>query len=107
MDEPTRQRACLLFAAMAHPARIRIVELLFEGEKPVGEVAKALGISQSSASQHLAQLARAGLITYEARGKSHAYRVRGPRIEKIVSLIAEFCQVHGLFGSEFLALDQS
>ena len=98
MSQATRERAWLLFLALSNPTRIRIVELLFDGERTVGDVAEEIGIGQSGASQHLALLARAGALTCSARGTSRVYRVRGPRIEKMVGLIQEFCEVHGLFG---------
>jgi len=69
------------------------------GEKSVGDIAASVGIGQSGASQHLALLARAGVVVAEARGTSRIYRVRGPRIGRIVSLIEEFCHVHHLYGS--------
>jgi len=99
MDEPTRERAAALFASVAHPVRLRIVELLIERERTVGEIALETGIGQSGASQHLAILARAGVLVAEPRGTSRFYRVRGPRVEKILGLIGEFCRVHQLYGA--------
>jgi DNA-binding transcriptional ArsR family regulator len=99
MDAETHARAAELFSALSNPVRLRITEFLCEGERTVGEVAAHMGIGQSGASQHLAQLARAGVVVAEARGTSRYYRVRGPRIPKILGLIEEFCHVHRLFGS--------
>jgi len=100
MNPETRERAADLFAALSHPVRLRIVEYVCDGEKTVGEIALAMGIGQSGASQHLAILARAGVLVSEARGTSRYYRVRGPRIAKILTLIEEFCHVHSLYGRE-------
>ena len=99
MDSLTRETASNLFSALAHPTRIRIVELLMPGERTVNEIAESLGIGQSGASQHLSHLARAGVLVVEQRGASRYYRIRGPRIVRILGLIEEFCQVHRL-GSE-------
>ncbi len=98
MDEPTRWRASALFASLGHPTRISIVELLHDKEMSVGDIASALGIAQSSASQHLAALLRTGVLTVIPRGTSRRYHVRGPRIAKILELIREFCDVQGLKG---------
>ena len=98
MSPATRHRASLLFAALSHPVRLQIVERLADEEMTVGEVAEAMGIGQSGASQHLSQLARAGVLKQTRKGTQRLYRIRGPRIAKILNLIAEFCKVHGLYG---------
>jgi DNA-binding transcriptional ArsR family regulator len=100
MDDVTRLRAAQLFDALSHPIRIRIVELLYKGERTVGDIAAEMKIGQSGASQHLAILARAGVLVAGPRGATRTYRVRGPRIERIMELIEEFCHVHGLYGDE-------
>ena len=94
----TRQRAGQLFAALAHPTRLRIVQLLDQGEKTVNDIAAALGLSQSGTSQHLAILTRAGVLVAEPQGAARLYRVRGPRIARILALIEEFCEAHELYG---------
>ena len=99
MQPPVRERASQLFAALSHPTRLRIVELLRDTEMTVNEVAAAVNMGQSGTSQHLAILARAGILTVEPRGASRRYFVRGPRIARILDLIEEFCTVHELFGN--------
>jgi ArsR family transcriptional regulator len=98
MSQDTVERVCLLFSAMSNPVRVRIVELLTRGERTVGDIAEELGIGQSGASQHLAVLSRAGILTSATRGASRLYRVRGPRIGGVLDLIRQFCDVHGLRG---------
>ncbi|MBA2755056.1 MAG: winged helix-turn-helix transcriptional regulator [Chloroflexia bacterium] len=49
--------------ALADPTRLRIVDLLGSGEQYAQEIVGQLGIAQSAASRHLAQLERAGLVT--------------------------------------------
>lgn len=75
-----------------------MVELLLEGEMSVGDIASALDLAQSSASQHLAALLRAGVLDVTPRGTSRMYHLRGPRIARILELIREFCEVQGLRG---------
>jgi DNA-binding transcriptional ArsR family regulator len=100
MERRVRERAAVLFSALSHPARLRITELLTAGERTVGEIASSLDLPQSGTSQHLAVLTRAGVLVVEPRGTSRLYRVRGPRIARILALIEEFCAVHSLYGSE-------
>lgn len=98
MEEPLRARACHLFAALSNPKRLEIVECLLDGERSVGEIAALTGMGQSGASQHLAHLARAGVLVSTAQGTTRLYRVRGPRVGQILTIIGEFCRVHGLYG---------
>ena len=49
-----------LFRALAHPARIRVLEVLAEGERSVGEMQPLVGIEASHLSQQLGVLRRAG-----------------------------------------------
>lgn len=102
MSEATCERSCLLFLALSNPTRLRIVELLLGGGRTVGDIAREVGIGQSGASQHLALLARAGVLRSSAKATSRTYEVRGPRIERILELIQQFCEVHGLQGDGVL-----
>ncbi len=99
MNSLIRDRASQIFAALSHPTRLRIIELLSTGQKTVNEVAADLHLGQSGTSQHLAVLTRAGLLTVEPHGVSRYYRLRGPRIPRVLNLITEFCEVHELYGN--------
>jgi len=98
VDNLTRDRASQLFSALSHPTRLRIVELLGPGPRSVNDISESLQVSQSGISQHLAVLTRAGVLAVEPMGAVRMYRVRGPRIVKILTLIEEFCTVHQLYG---------
>ena len=105
MNGAIRERAAVIFAALSHPTRLRILELLLGGERTVNEVAASLGLQQSLASQHLAVLTRAGILTFTPRGSARAYRVRGPRIALILELIEAFCNMHHLRGEDDVIID--
>jgi ArsR family transcriptional regulator len=101
MNDPTRARASQLFRALAHPVRLRIVELLCAAEQggiSVNDICATLELGQSATSQNLALLTQAGVLVAEQKGTSRLYRVRGPRIGRILVLIEEFCHVHSLYG---------
>jgi DNA-binding transcriptional ArsR family regulator len=83
-----------VFAALGNATRLRIVDLLIERECTVNEVAQRLGIQQPNASLNLATLHRAGILKVTAKGAHRCYAVRGPRIERILSLASEFRDVH-------------
>lgn len=63
------------FAAVAEPTRREILDLLRDGERPVGELVDRLGMSQPAVSKHLRVLREAGLVEMEARGRARIYRL--------------------------------
>ena len=98
MEESTRVRSAALFASLGHPTRIAIVELLADQKLSVNEISEALGLGQSSTSQHLAALLRSGVLAVTPQATKRLYRTRGPRIGRVLALISEFCEVQGLKG---------
>jgi DNA-binding transcriptional ArsR family regulator len=94
MDEDTLSFAVQLFSSLAHPTRLRIVELLTESPRTVNEVAQCLGILQPNASQHLAVLNRCGVVKVTPDGVARLYALRGPRIPRVLVLVNEFRHVH-------------
>lgn len=67
--------------ALAHPARIAIIQLLQEwGEAPCGRIVEALPLSQATVSQHLSCLAKAGLLLQRQCGKRFCYSIDCDRV---------------------------
>jgi len=64
-----------LFRAFADPTRLRILNLLLDGELCVCDLCDVLGVLQPSISRHLAYLDRAGLVTVRQEGKWKYYAV--------------------------------
>ena len=64
-----------LFRVLGHPARVRILELLRDGELAVGALQAELGLDSGGTSQHLAALRRIGLVVSRREGTSVYYRV--------------------------------
>ena len=69
-----------LFRVLGHPARVRILELLREGERSVGALQAELGLDSGGTSQHLAALRRIGLVESRRDGTSVYYRVDDERV---------------------------
>ena len=65
-----------LLQTLADPTRRRIVELLLEGEQPVGDIVARAGIHQSGVSRHLGILQDAGFVTKRADGQRRLYSLR-------------------------------
>ena len=63
------------FRAIAEPMRIRLLDLLREGEQTVNELALSLGATQQNVSKHLAVLAEAGIVARRKDGTRVHYRV--------------------------------
>jgi ArsR family transcriptional regulator len=64
-----------LFRTLGHPARVRILELLRDGERSVGALQAELGLDSGGTSQQLAALRRIGLVESRREGTSVLYRV--------------------------------
>ncbi|BDI34086.1 hypothetical protein CCAX7_61370 [Capsulimonas corticalis] len=94
MSDGTLEFAVELFSSFSNPTRLKIVELLTERERTVGEIAHDLGLLQPNVSQHLTILSRAGVVKSTRDGASHCYSLRGPRIAQILKLVNEFQEVH-------------
>lgn len=69
-----------LFRVLGHPARVRIVELLRDGEKSVGALQAELGLESGATSQHLAALRRVGLVESRREGTSVFYRASDEKV---------------------------
>lgn len=79
-----------LFKALAHPARIRALEVLSEGERSVGELQPLVGIESSHLSQQLGVLRRAGLVTTRKEGSSVYYAIRDPLVGELLLVAKRF-----------------
>jgi ArsR family transcriptional regulator len=64
-----------VFKALGHPARLRMVDALGEGELCVCDLVKIAGLQWSTVSRHLAILKDAGVVDDERRGKQIFYRL--------------------------------
>ena len=73
--------------ALADPTRLRMLDLLLEGELYAQEIVARLGLAQSAVSRHLGQLERAGLVTVEARRGSKYYAVNPAQFDSVASAL--------------------
>jgi ArsR family transcriptional regulator len=74
------------FRVLGHPARVRILELLRDGERSVGELQTELHLDSSGTSQHLGVLRRLGVLESRKEGTSVFYRVRDPRTFQLLEV---------------------
>jgi ArsR family transcriptional regulator, arsenate/arsenite/antimonite-responsive transcriptional repressor len=77
-----------LFAALANPARVRIVNLLARSEGAVClcNLIEPLGLAQATVSQHLKKLVDTGLVLREERGKWSYFSIDSEAFERVAAL---------------------
>lgn len=86
---PVHKAKAEFFRILGHPARVRALELLRDGERSVGDLQRELGLDSSGASQHLGVLRRHGILDTRREGTSVYYRVRDPRIFQLLVVARE------------------
>jgi DNA-binding transcriptional ArsR family regulator len=98
------------FRALAHPVRIRLLQVLREGEQTVGALQAELDLDSSTASQQLAALRKQGLVESRRDGTSVYYRVKDLRTLELLELAKQIISANlaegqalldGLAGEEF------
>ncbi len=72
-----------IFDALADPTRRRILELLRDRERPVGELVANLGMSQPAVSRHLRLLREAGLVAATVDAQRRLYRLRPQSLREL------------------------
>ena len=67
------------FKLLGHPARVRILELLRDGERTVGDLQAELDLDSGGTSQHLTAMRKQGILDNRRAGTNVYYSVRDPR----------------------------
>lgn len=86
MTTPLHQLKAEFFKTLSHPVRIRVLELLSERERSVGEMLPFLGIEASHLSQQLAVLRRAGLVATRREGSTVYYSLTTPHLSELLAV---------------------
>jgi DNA-binding transcriptional ArsR family regulator len=76
--------------ALAEPNRLRIVELLRDRPRPVGEIAKRLRLRQPQVSKHLRVLSDAGLVDVRPVAQQRIYRLRSEPFNELDTWLETF-----------------
>jgi len=102
--QPISEIKAELFKALAHPARIRVLELLVEGERTVSEMQPLVGLESSHLSQQLAVLRRARLVTTRKEGPAVVYAIKDPTLVDLLA-VAKRLLINSLAETEDLLAD--
>ena len=103
MARPVYQVKAEFFKTLGHPARIRILEVLREGDHTVGELVPKVGIESSHLSHQLAVLRRNQIVQTRKVGSTVVYSVVDPRIFQLLEVAKQIITGSLLASQEILA----
>jgi DNA-binding transcriptional ArsR family regulator len=86
MTTPLHQLKAEFFKTLGHPMRIRVLEMLSEQERSVGEMLLELGVEASNLSQQLAVLRRSGLVAARREGSTVLYSLTNPQVAELLAV---------------------
>lgn len=89
----TLEYSAEVLKAISQPTRLRIIELLRDGEHCVCEIFPAIGHEQSNTSRHLQTMLKSGILNQRKDGLKIYYSLRHPEVLEIVRL-AELIASH-------------
>ena len=92
-----------VFTTLAEPNRRRILDLLRDRERPVGELVAALDVSQPAVSKHLRVLREVGFVESRVEGQRRVYRVRSEPLREIDAWLGPYRE---MWAKSFDALEQ-
>ena len=78
------------YTALAEPSRRRILDLLRDGERSVGELVERVGLSQPGVSKHLKVLREAGLVRSRTDGKRRWYGLRAEPLAEVADWLEPY-----------------
>jgi DNA-binding transcriptional ArsR family regulator len=82
------------FKALAHPIRIRILEILVRGERSVHELQEALGVDQPIVSQQLAMLRAKNIVEARKEGTAVRYTIRDASLRELLEVARRIFDNH-------------
>lgn len=77
------------FRALSEPTRLAVLQELKSGERTVGQLVDAVGLSQANVSKQLAVLRDAGFLRREQRGTSAVYSIGDPMVMELCRLMCD------------------
>jgi DNA-binding transcriptional ArsR family regulator len=88
-DLAALEQAAECLKALAHPHRLRIVQMLLRQRYSVGELAEACGIPSNLASEHLRLMQRCGFLDSTRSGRFIYYSIAEPHLARIMACIED------------------
>jgi DNA-binding transcriptional ArsR family regulator len=103
LNQPVHQFKAEFFKALAHPARIKILEFLRGGERTVGEIQAFLDIEPAATSQQLGVLRLKNIVSTRKEGSSVYYAVRDPAVFELLDVARRIFNNHLIDTRDMLA----
>lgn len=92
INKKSAQKVADVLKAIAHPVRLRIIELLEDGEKCVGEIVEGVGGKQSITSQQLNMMKDKGVLACRRNGTKVYYHIANKNVIKVLHCVYDHCQ---------------
>ena len=86
MSRPLYQAKAEFFKALAHPARVRVLELLSEREHSVSEMLPEVGLEAAHLSQQLSVLRKMNLVVTRKEGSTVYYSLVSPQVAELLAV---------------------
>jgi DNA-binding transcriptional ArsR family regulator len=86
-DLDALEQAAECLRTLAHPHRLRMVQMLLRGRYTVGELAQACDIPSHMASEHLRLMQRCGFLSSRKEGRKTYYQITEPHLANIMACI--------------------
>jgi ArsR family transcriptional regulator len=90
VNRPLSEIKADLFKALAHPGRVRILELLRDGARTVAELVPLVGLEPSHLSQQLGVLRRARVVNSRRDGSNVVYSIADAAVVELLSAARQF-----------------
>lgn len=87
LPDQALEQVAQYFQALAEPTRLKILNVLRDGERNVGDLAQCCQCTLANVSKHLSLLAKQGLVGREGRGTSVYYHISDPNIYALCDLV--------------------
>ncbi len=91
IQEMQIEAAASILRVLAHPQRLRMVEILLEGPISVGNLAEEVGLGQAAVSQHLNHMRAHGIVDSIREGRKVFYEVVDPHAIQVIDCIRQHC----------------
>lgn len=101
---PLHELKADFFKSLAHPLRVRVLEILSDGETSVAEILADTGVEPSNLSQQLAVLRRSGVVNARREASTVYYSLASPEVAELLA-VARKLLTSVLAGKEGLLLD--